>query len=1762
LLQALIICSITVALLVPPATGEAQGCLDFVKIIENWTSQTPAVPSTMRAHGVEKIYWNGKPYIFVNDGNGLRIYRISDSKNPVYISRKTFSCFGGCGLVPPADHDWTHTNLSVCSNCRYGVSHLWFSGTVLFDLGTDTTKPTIIDMGLYDASTKVEGAFTFSHGSQQYLIINEFDNGCGVNTPSPTATLFKMDGVDPGDLTNIQCLEKAGGQGFYVSNGIYLTNSQGSFVYLFDTRSKECHIFKVTGSGSSLQLKFQGSPIMAASRFGRSTRVDPGSNYLISAVGGPKLYDISDLSLPIMVKNLSSLIPPEIVTNISRAAIAYPYVWLAVQADRKTYTIDITNPNEPVLLDPEFWSTSNYWNNPDELLYVKDYDAEFSSDLSALYLARFSVVQLVSPDQCGPGVAPAANLTVTPSPAFPGDTITVTNTSTGLATASAIWVTNEYGEEVCGSSALSAGTLTTLDCVIDQDLGVDQTFTAHIAVENEDNEYNPEVPGDQYKSQAVSINRIPKVEIVLDPEALTTGNKLSLRANAEGHPARVNNSNAYTWTIQPPTGPAETKLGRTIELDILISGDYSFCVEVEYQHYQTQDQNYTTESCVDKSYSSVAADFVIVQGATPCSDDAITLDARSSKIPEHSNVSYSWEISKGGASPLFPSCDSSSQECDLPPDYLQIGIPYDVKLTLRNMVNNDVSTIVKERVVTPRDCGFAPVISASTVTPDIGALVTFTVSGVEGLKSTKWNFAGAGCDGYSQIMTCDSDSSIMGCWNQSFRFSSAGTRNVTVEVTNDSNQTATAGPLVVTVGSDGNCPGETNCSYTVTPASASFNSSGGSGSFSVDVSGSGCSWSPITNLHWISITSGSGTQSSDGIVRYSIDANTSGDRNGSIRVDTQYHNIYQAGSSNLPVDFTISESNPKIGQQITFQANSGLDVTSWNFGDVNCDGGGPVSTCGIVRCETKNWTYKSAGTKTITLVTAQGSQSRTVTVQNTGMCEGDCELGGKPDADFTMSPNPAIAGDQVTFTHSSSDDKTLLLGAEKEGTVAKAGVDFSWSPDPPKIGGLTLFTVSFAGTLESTSWDFGEEGCDRPRLADCTASATKECNEKTHKFASSGTKTVSLTARVSGHTYTRTKDVTVSEEGYCNTGPTCTYTINPTTKSFDASGGNGTVNVSVADGCNWTATSHTGWVTITNGNNSGSGNGQVTFSVAANTSVARSGSMTIAGRPFTVSQQAGSTGGGGGNDATEWLWEITDSDGDLIATRNQPSFSYTFDEIGTYSVKLTTSNCRGSDIAIQQLEVTELQLPSNYVVPAAAHIAGADDTMWLSDLKVFNRDSKRVSIDLKFLPENQSSNVTYGYTISLDPLETANYPDVLSKIPGVGGTSVKGGLLFVFEEGGGVMPAIMSRTFNTTPGGTYGQFMPAMPIVKERTGTFYITGLISNDDYRTNVGFANAGNAYADDIRITMLDPFGSIMGEPHVFGIRKRNTTQILNLPQLCGVTGDIDLYSLKIEAGDHEVVVYASKVDKRSSDPTTLTHYEISDSEVIVPGVAHLAGVNDSEWRSDVTMFNPTDETTITRIDVIFQEDLGIDSPYIELELPSLATQNFVDILAPFLMAEEGGAKGYLRVSSIQGPVPMIAARTYNQTLENGTLGQAIMPYLEESLIGTNESGHIPGLCNSSSSTEGFRTNIGVVNTNTEVEATVDINLYDEDGTNVGFKRLTLDPGEFRQFNIFALMGLGDQDIETSAVILVRSGGPVAAYTSTVDNQTGDSFFINFIH
>ena len=83
---------------------------------------------------------------------------------------------------------------------------------------------------------------------------------------------------------------------------------------------------------------------------------------------------------------------------------------------------------------------------------------------------------------------------------------------------------------------------------------------------------------------------------------------------------------------------------------------------------------------------------------------------------------------------------------------------------------------------------------------------------------------------------------------------------------------------------------------------------------------------------------------------------------------------------------------------------------------------------------------------------------------------------------------------------------------------------------------------------------------------------------------------------------------------------TCAPNISSTSASVGAGASTGSVGVTAGTGCTWSAVSNASWVTLT-GATSGTGNGTVPYSVAANTSTSqRTGTLTVAGKTYTITQ--------------------------------------------------------------------------------------------------------------------------------------------------------------------------------------------------------------------------------------------------------------------------------------------------------------------------------------------------------------------------------------------------------------------------------------------------------------------------------------------------------------------------------------------------------------
>ncbi len=173
----------------------------------------------------------------------------------------------------------------------------------------------------------------------------------------------------------------------------------------------------------------------------------------------------------------------------------------------------------------------------------------------------------------------------------------------------------------------------------------------------------------------------------------------------------------------------------------------------------------------------------------------------------------------------------------------------------------------------------------------------------------------------------------------------------------------------------------------------------------------------------------------------------------------------------------------------------------------------------------------------------------------------------------------------------------------------------SINPNTRTAGGIT-FTLTVTGTSFVPTSVVQWNGATRPTayLSNTQLTATIPSTD----IADTGHASITVFTPSPGGGTSGSLDLTISER-------TCTFTIVPVAEAFTAAGGAGTVNVTTFTGCAWSASSHAAWITLP-ASSGGSGNGSVSYTVAANSSSSsRTGTLTVAGQTFTVTQGAASS---------------------------------------------------------------------------------------------------------------------------------------------------------------------------------------------------------------------------------------------------------------------------------------------------------------------------------------------------------------------------------------------------------------------------------------------------------------------------------------------------------------------------------------------------------
>ncbi len=221
---------------------------------------------------------------------------------------------------------------------------------------------------------------------------------------------------------------------------------------------------------------------------------------------------------------------------------------------------------------------------------------------------------------------------------------------------------------------------------------------------------------------------------------------------------------------------------------------------------------------------------------------------------------------------------------------------------------------------------------------------------------------------------------------------------------------------------------------------------------------------------------------------------------------------------------------------------------------------------------------------------------------------------GAGNVNITVSPNSGMAH-VGTLTIAGQTFTVLQAGASLFSAIT--------SPSPGSV--LPDTTVTFVWTLAPGVDAYKLEIGNSQGLGDIYAVVTTAGSQPVGGLPCDGRPVfVQLSIELSGVWQTP-----VQYTYHAMTGCASTVTFNSAGATVGSGGGTGTVGITTsASNVGWNVASTVGWITITSGS-SGTGNGAISYSVAANPSgTQRIGTITLFSSAFTITQSGTSTSSG------------------------------------------------------------------------------------------------------------------------------------------------------------------------------------------------------------------------------------------------------------------------------------------------------------------------------------------------------------------------------------------------------------------------------------------------------------------------------------------------------------------------------------------------------
>ncbi len=486
--------------------------------------------------------------------------------------------------------------------------------------------------------------------------------------------------------------------------------------------------------------------------------------------------------------------------------------------------------------------------------------------------------------------------------------------------------------------------------------------------------------------------------------------------------------------------------------------------------------------------------------------------------------------------------------------------------------------------------------------------------------------------------------------------------------------------------------------------------------------------------------------------------------------------------------------------------------------------------------------------------------------------------------------------------------------------------------------------------------------------------------------------------------------------------------------------------------------------------------------------------------------------------------------------------------------------------------------PDSLIFPVVGHAAGANDSLFESDIRVTNLGAQTMKYQLNFTPSGVDGTQTgSSSTIEIEPNQTMAVDDIVASFFGTGSTSITGMLelrpltttssssssLFASVSSTAIKQlttAASSRTYNFTPNGTFGQFIPAIRfdqfVGKALSGgaptILSLQQVAQSAAYRANFGFAEA-SGQAADLQVRVYDIANTLLATIPV-SLQAGEHKQINGMLASNGINDLADgRVEVEVVNGNGKVTAYVSEVDNLTNDPLLVSAVPkgaVTSNRYVVPGVAYI-NTGFAFWVTDLRIFNGGSTSTPATLTFYPQGSPGAAvTRDITLEAGEIEV---LDNVIGGLFAQPNGAGGAIAITTPSTTTLTATARTYNQT-SNGTYGQFIPGVTPAESIGLGDRAlQIPQMEQSSR----FRANIGLSETLGQA-VTVEVSAIIPDSLTTPVVTISLAANEFRQISL-ADFNLGEAAYNVRVAVKVISGtGRVTAYGSAIDLITQDPTYV----